>query len=523
MLNPQNQDTETIGDKYILLKKNILGFGAFSKVYEGFVKDKVEEKVAIKVFNSQSCETTDLLYEKLRALYNREILMHKMINNKNVVKMIEDVNCNQMTYLILELCEEGNLNRLLNQKKKRQLDQEDAFYIFSQIVDGYNSIYENNAFHRDLKPENILFTKGIVKIADLGLAKLVKEISLPNDHTIVGTLLYQAPEMMVSSKYTYKVDIWSLGIIFYEMLFGVVPYVENHPKKLYQKITTEPLIFPQDTKINQHYLYLIKKMLKVDPEMRIKWEDLLQCIEKIKKQKTNKIKDYFLYISKLIAFFHNNTTKFFFQLQPKLKLSQTLQILFNVTSTKQLLNEFNCQLQILEGEIPYSVENSNNSLKESNIKIFRNNKVIFQNVLNYFKTQYEQMNQLYTDNCLKQFNEIVKDQTNNSISNNSHSELIKAVNQIVQTNIENNITDNFQKIYIYFINQISQSIQQQQIDDDETLRQIYTLQINMFYSLRPQNFEKKLFEPSNLEEEIKVSSTQQLKNKVFNLSMTYSK
>ncbi|CAD8122181.1 unnamed protein product [Paramecium sonneborni] len=194
--------------------------------------------------------------------------------------MIQDVNYNQNIYLILELCEEGNLNRLLNRNKKRQLDQEQAFQIFSQIVNGYNSFYESKTLHRDLKPENILFTKGIVKIADLGVAKIVEEMGLAIDHTIVGTLLYQAPVMMACTKYSDKVDLWSLGIIFYEMLYGVLPYVQNHPKKLYKLITTEPLIFPQDVQINQSYIELIKKLLQVDPETRITWQDLRDCLSK---------------------------------------------------------------------------------------------------------------------------------------------------------------------------------------------------------------------------------------------------
>lgn len=86
--------------------------------------------------------------------------------------------------------------------------------------------------------------------------------------------------MMVSSKYSSKVDIWSLGVIFYEMLYGTTPFIEQHPNKLHKKITTEPLKFPQDVKINESYINLITKMLKVDPEMRIRWDEIFLLLSK---------------------------------------------------------------------------------------------------------------------------------------------------------------------------------------------------------------------------------------------------
>lgn len=82
--------------------------------------------------------------------------------------------------------------------------------------------------HRDLKPENIIFKEGIAKIADFGFAKIVDDMDVANAHTFLGTPLYCAPEIFEGKPYDSKADVWSLGCIFYEMLYGRVPFNASH-------------------------------------------------------------------------------------------------------------------------------------------------------------------------------------------------------------------------------------------------------------------------------------------------------
>ncbi|CAD8213633.1 unnamed protein product [Paramecium octaurelia] len=544
MLGSQNLDTKPIGDKYILYRKKMIGAGAFAQVFEGFVKGKAQEKVAIKVLQSLPANSPGQTIEKMKTLYKREREIHCNIDSEHVVKMIDVVVCDQSTNLILELCEEGNLNKLLNRQQKRQLSQERAYQIFCQIVEGYKSLYNLKTLHRDLKPENILFSKGVAKIADFGFAKIIEEMDLAVDQTVVGTLLYQAPEMMVSSKYSSKVDIWSLGVIFYEMLYGVVPYIDNHPNRLHKKITTEPLKFPQEVQINESYKNLLTKMLKVDPEARIRWDDLFLFLSKdtafqvagnenlsmasthmseserfksdyIKvEQQINKIdemKDYFDYVQRIFSFSNNNTTRLFFTLQEKLQIHQSMQILFSLTSTKYLLNEYNFYLQILQGNLSPGEIN----FKENDIKIFQTDQAKYYKVLNYFKTNQEQMNSFYNEKLLPQFMKLKAADQNNS--------LVQIVAELVQNNQRNKRSQEiFNKMYIQFIDEITKSIKKRQITDEATLRQIYTLQINMYFSLHPQKFIQNEFEPKNLESEIIQSSTQKLENRVYELNVMYS-
>ncbi|CAD8208951.1 unnamed protein product [Paramecium pentaurelia] len=544
LLSSQNLDTKTIAEKYVLLKKKQIGTGAFATVFEGFVKGNAQEKVAIKILQSLPKDSTNKTIETLKILYQREREIHKQIDSENVVKMIDVIQCDQSTYLILEFCEEGNLNKILNRQPKRRFNQERAYQIFCQIVEGYKSLYKLKTLHRDLKPENILFSKGVAKIADFGFAKIIEEMDLAADQTVVGTLLYQAPEMMVSSKYSSKVDIWSLGVIFYEMLYGTTPFNEQHPNKLHKKITTEPLKFPQDVQINESYINLLKKMLKVDPEMRIRWDEIFLLLskdqnnqiitdenfsvatthmsdsdrfqtnyKKVEQQinKIDEIKDYFDYVQRIFSFSNNNTARLFFTLPDKLQISPSQQLLFSITSTKYLLNQYNFYIQILLGQLPPSEIN----FKENDIKTFQSDQAKYYSVLNYLKTNHETMNQFYNEKLLPQFIKLKQaDNTN---------QLIKIIDELVQTNQRNKKSwDSFNKVYMYFIAEITKSIKSKQITDEATLRQIYTLQINMFFSLHPLKFIQNEFEPKNLENELIQSSTQKLENKVTELNIIYS-
>jgi serine/threonine-protein kinase ULK/ATG1 len=102
-------------------------------------------------------------------------------------------------------------------------DEQEAYQIFLQIINGMNELVKLHIVHRDLKPANILYNKGVFKLADFGLAKYVDhECQLLR--TQAGTPFYMAPQILLREKYTSKCDIWSLGIIYYQLLFGKFPW-----------------------------------------------------------------------------------------------------------------------------------------------------------------------------------------------------------------------------------------------------------------------------------------------------------
>lgn len=109
--------------------------------------------------------------------------------------------------------------------KKYKLDETKAKIILKQIVSGFSQLIEKGIIHRDLKPANILVnSKGQFKLADFGFAKVVQHFDTKLLHSIVGTPLYMAPQILKKSKYTTKCDIWSIGYIYYELLTTKLPW-----------------------------------------------------------------------------------------------------------------------------------------------------------------------------------------------------------------------------------------------------------------------------------------------------------
>ena len=133
-------------------------------------------------------------------------------------------------------------------------------------------IISNNIIHRDLKPQNILISDiGDIKITDFGFARYFDNDLLIQ--TICGSPLYMAPEIMKNQKYDYKSDLWSVGIIFYEMLIGYTPYKSKNIYELIRKIENDNIDIPNKFHLSIDCKNLLFALLKKNPEERISWED----------------------------------------------------------------------------------------------------------------------------------------------------------------------------------------------------------------------------------------------------------
>jgi serine/threonine-protein kinase ULK/ATG1 len=125
-------------------------------------------------------------------------------------------------YIITEFCKDGDLKEIIKRKRFRE---DEAFDIIKQILSGFTQLVQEKIIHRDLKPANILVNDNVFKIADFGFAKYVDNFGSAMLKSCVGSPIYMAPQILERvSPYTTKCDIWSIGVIFYEMLFGYPPW-----------------------------------------------------------------------------------------------------------------------------------------------------------------------------------------------------------------------------------------------------------------------------------------------------------
>lgn len=252
-----------IGD-YIVNPKRI-GKGAFSSVYSG--KDKFDNDVAIKKIEIDSIKK---IGERIR----KEIKICQTLDHVNVIKthdVIYDKNGGNI-YIITEFCSKGDLSQFL---KGRAMKEKYALYFMKQIRNGLKYLIDNKIFHRDLKPHNILINeKGELKIADFGFARHFESDNMIE--TLCGTPLYMAPEIMKKQKYTTKSDLWSVGVILYQMLFGKRPYDAHNILDLLHNIEKNEVQIPNSFEISSEVLDLLKKLLCKDPKDRIEWEDFIE-------------------------------------------------------------------------------------------------------------------------------------------------------------------------------------------------------------------------------------------------------
>ena len=246
-----------------------LGSGSFGRVY--LVSHNDSKKLfALKVIDKRKLMVS---YGKLDIIYN-EINIHSKLAHENIIKLYSVHEDNESINIIMEYAEKGNLFQLIS-KEKTGLDESKAFDYFIQVVNAVYYLHINNIIHRDIKPENILIgSDNKIKLCDFGWAK---ELTLENRSTFCGTIEYMAPEIVGSENYDYSVDIWSLGILLYELLYGHSPFKANNTKNVILNIKTHELTYDDNNKkISNSCKDLIQKLLDGNPQKRLKIKDILE-------------------------------------------------------------------------------------------------------------------------------------------------------------------------------------------------------------------------------------------------------
>ena len=248
-----------IGD--YIYNNDFIGKGSFSKVYIGYKKDIKEKKYAIKkIYKKEDIKYINYI--------EKEIEIMKKLNHINIIKLYDTIYTDKYIFLILELCD-SDLYTFMN---RTDLSENQIKLIIRQITEALKYIMNNNIVHRDLKPHNILINKDLtIKLCDFGFAKEFKDTLMSN--TICGSPLYMAPEILNNHRYNLKSDIWSLGIIMYEMFMKDHPYKANNISDLINKLNNnKPIMLNID--INEKCKELIYNLLIIDYNKRLDWDDI---------------------------------------------------------------------------------------------------------------------------------------------------------------------------------------------------------------------------------------------------------
>jgi len=265
-------------DNYVYDPIKPIGKGSFATVYQA-TNELNGAPAALKVIPTKLLLEDEEHYN----LFVRELNVLRQIQGEHIVGFFDVKRTQNNLYIVTEYCNDGDLEKRI--KDKKIFTESEACSILKQIANAFITV-ENSSImndqqqkvtimHRDIKPANILFHNGRVKVADFGFAKVVEDVekNTKKQHTpYMGTPLYMAPEILNDEVYSSKCDIWSTGMVFYQMLFGKFPWTGFSIPNLYTKIKKTPLEIPQAA--NENIKDLLNKMLKVDEEDRISWREL---------------------------------------------------------------------------------------------------------------------------------------------------------------------------------------------------------------------------------------------------------
>jgi non-specific serine/threonine protein kinase len=245
---------------YKILEK--LGEGGMGVVYKA-LDTKLDRIVALK-FLPHDLAPDDA--EKARFL--QEAKAASALNHPNVCTIFDIREENEEQFIVMEYVEGETVKSRI---KGKQLSVEEIIQIGLQMAEGLSSAHGKGIVHRDIKSDNIMLTKDRrVKIMDFGLAKLTGGALLARSRTTAGTIGYTSPEQIKGEDVGPQSDLWSLGVVLYEMLAGQLPFSGDHEAAvIYEVLNVEPqAIISRRTDVPEHLQALVTSLLKKDTSRR---------------------------------------------------------------------------------------------------------------------------------------------------------------------------------------------------------------------------------------------------------------
>lgn len=252
---------QKINDRYEIIRS--IGEGGMANVYLGY-DTILDRNVAIKILRGDLSND-----EKFVRRFQREALSASSLAHPNIVEMYDVGEDNGLYYIVMEYIDGKTIKQLL--KKRGSLTLSEAIDIMLQLTDGMSHAHDSYIIHRDLKPQNVMIKDdGQIKITDFGIAMALNSTQLTQTNSVMGSVHYLPPEQASGKGCTTKSDIYSMGIIFYELLSGSLPFKGDNAVEIALKHMRDPLpsLREENPAIPQSIENIILKATAKNPKNR---------------------------------------------------------------------------------------------------------------------------------------------------------------------------------------------------------------------------------------------------------------
>ena len=250
-----------LGGRYALLEK--ISEGGMSTIYRAYC-NVLNRVVAVKILKQEFSNDEEFLKK-----FNNEAKSAAALNHPNIVGVYDIGSDDDVSYIIMEFVDGKNIKQIINERGS--FAEKGALEILRQICVALKAAHDQGIVHRDIKPHNIMINKfGIVKVGDFGIAKATSSATITKSESIMGSVHYISPEQAKGEYVDKRSDIYSLGIVFYEMLTGKVPYDEEKAINTALKHVNCQLEIPEKYKhiLSSSVQNILLKMVQKNPNDR---------------------------------------------------------------------------------------------------------------------------------------------------------------------------------------------------------------------------------------------------------------
>ncbi len=263
-MSPASLEGQNLG-KYRIMEP--LGQGGMARVYRAY-HPKLDRYVAIKVLRSDLVSEEEFL-----ARFRREAQAVAGLRNPNIVQVFDFDEQDEIYYMVMELLQGDTLKAYLNSYRSRgeMMPLGDMVKILVDVLDGLSYAHGEGIIHRDIKPANIMLSRrGQAVLTDFGIIQIIGGTNYTISGALMGTLNYMAPEQGLQGKCDARSDLYSVGIVFYEMLIGHTPFDADTPLAILMKHVNDPLPLPCQVNPNvpEPFERVVLKTLSKKPDDR---------------------------------------------------------------------------------------------------------------------------------------------------------------------------------------------------------------------------------------------------------------